>query len=110
MPNATPRYMHLFIFFDLPVTTRPARREYARFRKFLLNEGFDMLQFSVYARLVPGPKAAARELATVEKNVPPDGHVRSLIITDQQYARMGVLIGPRTVREATVTARQLLLL
>jgi CRISPR-associated protein Cas2 len=110
MPNATPRYMHLFIFFDLPTTTRAAKREYSRFRNFLLNEGFDMLQFSVYARLLPGPKAAARELQKVENNVPPDGSVRSLIITDQQYARMGMLVGPRTVRERTVSATQLLLL
>ncbi len=110
MPNATPHYMHLFIFFDLPTTTKSAKREYVRFRNFLLNEGFDMIQFSVYVRLLPGPKAAARELRNVENNVPPDGNVRSLVITDQQYARMGLLIGPRTVRETHVKATQLLLL
>jgi CRISPR-associated protein Cas2 len=110
MPNATPNYMHLFVFFDLPTTTRAAKREYLRFRTFLIKQGFDMLQFSVYARLVPGPQAAARELQKVENNLPADGHVRSLIITDQQYGRMEVLIGPRTVREETVKGSQMLLL
>ncbi len=42
--------MWLLAMFDLPVTTRKARKRYAEFRKLLLQEGFSMLQFSVYAR------------------------------------------------------------
>ena len=34
--------------FDLPVLTAPQRREATRFRKFLLDRGFSMVQFSVY--------------------------------------------------------------
>ncbi|HHT9133449.1 MAG TPA: CRISPR-associated endonuclease Cas2, partial [Candidatus Avalokitesvara rifleensis] len=44
------RAMWLFAMFDLPVDTKKARREYTRFRKALLTEGFTMLQYSVYAR------------------------------------------------------------
>ena len=42
--------MWLFAMFDLPVTTTKARKRYAEFRKVLLEQGFSMLQYSVYAR------------------------------------------------------------
>ena len=39
------------VFFDLPVKTARDRREASQFRKFLLNDGYHMIQFSVYARV-----------------------------------------------------------
>ena len=39
--------MRMLVFFDLPVTTKADRKAYAQFRKFLVNDGCDMLQFSV---------------------------------------------------------------
>lgn len=44
--------MWLFVFFDLPVKTKPERRTATRFRNFLLKDGYMMIQFSVYARIV----------------------------------------------------------
>lgn len=40
------RFMRVLVLFDLPVLTGDQRREYARFRKFLLKSGFLMLQES----------------------------------------------------------------
>ena len=37
------RWMRVLIFFDLPVTTKKLRRDYAQFRKALLKDGFMML-------------------------------------------------------------------
>ena len=45
--------MWVVAMFDLPVETQQNRRDYARFRKALLKDGFMMLQFSVYARYLP---------------------------------------------------------
>ena len=45
------RFMRVLVLFDLPVLTGDQRREYARFRKFLLKSGFLMLQESVYCKL-----------------------------------------------------------
>jgi len=45
------RFMRILVFFDLPVTTAENRRDYTRFRKFLIKNGFIMLQESVYARM-----------------------------------------------------------
>ncbi len=42
--------MWLFVFFDLPVTTKIERKTAARFRKDLMKDGFTMMQFSVYIR------------------------------------------------------------
>ena len=33
---------------DLPVVTKAERRAYTVFRRFLINDGYDMIQFSVY--------------------------------------------------------------
>jgi CRISPR-associated protein Cas2 len=40
--------MRVMVFFDLPVVTSAERKEYTKFRKFLIHEGFIMMQFSVY--------------------------------------------------------------
>ena len=50
--------MWVFALFDLPVTTPKARKRYTQFRRLLLNEGFSMLQFSVYARYCVGDESA----------------------------------------------------
>ena len=40
--------------FDLPVVTKEQSREATKFREFLLDQGFEMSQFSVYARFCNG--------------------------------------------------------
>ncbi len=45
------RYMRLLVLFDLPVTTTEERREYTKFRKYLIKSGFMMFQESVYCRI-----------------------------------------------------------
>ena len=52
------RAMWLLAMFDLPVETKDNRRDYVRFRRVLLKDGFMMLQFSVYARYIPSEEAA----------------------------------------------------
>jgi CRISPR/Cas system-associated protein endoribonuclease Cas2 len=42
--------MWVIAIFDLPTDTRVARKAYARFRKNLLDDGFTMMQYSVYSR------------------------------------------------------------
>lgn len=40
--------MWLFVFFDLPVTTKKEMKAASLFRKNLEKDGFSMMQFSVY--------------------------------------------------------------
>lgn len=44
------RVVWVFVFFDLPTDTKKDRKNYARFRKNLIMDGFTMLQFSIYVR------------------------------------------------------------
>lgn len=89
------RCMWVVTMFDLPVDTKKARREYAQFRKFLLQDGFTRMQFSVYARHCPSDENAAVHIGRVARRVPPDGEVRIITITDKQFERMRVFWGKR---------------
>jgi len=79
--------------FDLPVTSKKARKRYARFRKLLLSEGFSMLQFSVYARYCVSEEVARAHRSRIRQSLPPEGEVRILSVTDRQFGKMENYIG-----------------
>lgn len=85
--------MRVMVLFDLPVTTATHRREYTRFRKFLLKNGFVMQQESVYSKLALNTTVAQRIAENVRKNKPEEGLVQMLTITEKQYSRMEILVG-----------------
>ena len=103
------RYMWVFVFFDLPVGTKPQRRAASRFRNFLKDDGYLMLQFSVYARICRGEESVDKHVGRVTNNLPSSGSVRTLQITDKQYGRMRLLIGEAKKSEK-VAPNQLVLL
>lgn len=103
------RFVYLFVFFDLPVKTKKERRDATRFRKFLVNDGYDMMQLSVYTRVCRGQDAAEKHLTRVTKNLPPKGSVRSLQVTEKQFGRMKLLVGVPTRQEQTGTGQLVLL-
>lgn len=85
--------MWVVAMFDLPVDSKESRKQYARFRKALLKDGFAKMQFSVYVRHSASRENAAVHIARVEAAVPPDGEVRVITITDKQFERMRVFWG-----------------
>ena len=89
------RWMWVIAMFDLPTDTPSARRQYTRFRKALIKDGFQMMQFSVYTRHASSRENAAVHVQRVEAAIPPDGEVRVLIVTDKQFARMRIFWGKR---------------
>lgn len=103
------RFMRILVFFDLPVVSKEDRTIYTHFRKFLLEDGYDMLQFSVYCRIVNGEDAVDKHLQRLRAKLPSKGSVRFLQITDRQYAAMKLLLGTRTKKEKYVNANQTLL-
>jgi len=103
------RVLWLFVFFDLPVGTKSERRAATRFRNFLKDDGYMMLQWSVYARVCRGDEAVGKHVLRVTKNLPTKGSVRSLQVTDKQYARMRLLLGEAAKNEK-VAPRQMVLL
>lgn len=87
------RCMWIMVMFDLPTETKSARRNYALFRKFLLTDGFSQMQYSVYLRHCASRENAEVHLSRVERNLPPDGEVRVMTITDKQFEMMRVFLG-----------------
>jgi CRISPR-associated protein Cas2 len=79
------RLMWIFVMFDLPVGTKEQMRQAAKFREFLLDEGFEMSQFSVYARFCNGQDSFAAHLQRIEGNLPEKGDIHVLTFTDRQY-------------------------
>ena len=87
------RYMRVMIMFDLPVITSSERREYTRFRKYLLKSGYMMMQESIYTKLVQNESAARWAVQNVRKNKPEDGLVQALVVTEKQYSKIEYIIG-----------------
>ena len=80
--------MWLFVFFDLPVTTKTERKAAARFRKELEGDGFTMMQFSVYIRHCPSKENRDVHSKRVKEMIPQKGHIVILAVTDKQYSEM----------------------
>jgi CRISPR-associated protein Cas2 len=101
--------MWLFVFFDLPVGTKDQRRAATRFREFLKDDGFMMIQFSVYARVCRGEDGTMTHIAHVTRNLPATGSVRALHVTDRQYGKMRLLLGELKPTEKVGSAQLVLL-
>ena len=100
--------MWLFTFFDLPVKTAEERRDYVRFQKSLLSEGFMRVQYSVYVRYMESEEASGALRRRIRTRLPPGGQVRLLAVTDRQFGKMGIFQGKKR-REPEKAPDQLLL-
>jgi CRISPR-associated protein Cas2 len=75
------------IMFDLPVQTKKERHEATKFRKLLVDNGYSMVQFSVYGKYAP----TVHDNLTIENfiraHLPAHGEVRMLHLTDIQWSK-----------------------
>lgn len=101
------KYMRLLVFFDLPVKKRKERKEATQFRNFLIKDGFYMIQFSLYGRLCNTIESALMHEDRIKTQAPRSGSVRSMIVTEKQYASMSILSGEKRPKEKKVNSEQL---
>lgn len=87
------RYMRILVFFDLPTITSEDRKNYRKFRKGLLQNGFFMLQESVYCRMVLNQSAEYNAREAVRKIKPPDGFVMMMSVTEKQFSKADFIVG-----------------
>ncbi len=87
------RIMWMMVMFDLPVGTRKERKAATKFRHFLLDQGFEMAQFSIYLRFCAGKEQVEAHAKKIEKNLPPRGDVHLLSFTDKQYENIICFMG-----------------
>jgi CRISPR-associated protein Cas2 len=85
--------MWLIVMFYLPTDSKSARRAYSLFRKALLRDGFNKIQFSIYSRHCSSLEQAEAFVNHVMYELPPDGEVRIVSITDKQFERMDIFRG-----------------
>ena len=85
--------MRTLVFFDLPNIYMKDKRNYLKFRKFLLNEGFIMLQESVYSKITLNSQQCQFLIERIKKNAPQKGIIQVLNVTEKQYAQIEYIIG-----------------
>lgn len=97
--------MRQIVMFDLPSGTPEEKKEYRKFRKFLIEEGFLMLQYSVYTKLSLNDTQAKTVIRRIEKNKPKGGSVIVLKVTEKQFAGMTYVNGNKDDAVANTDAR-----
>lgn len=96
-------FMRLLLFFDLPMITKSDRKIYSDFRKYLIKNGYIMIQFSVYSRIFNNRDSAIRHVNILYKNVPTKGYIRLMLVTEKQYNNSIIIIGGKTNQERIIT-------
>ena len=104
------RIMRLICMFDLPVETSEEKRVYREFRKVLIKEGFTMMQYSVYVRTCPNRDFCKGIEKRLKENIPMNGNVRLLTVTEKQYDDMIMLVGSKSLTEEVVNDKRMLVL
>ncbi len=85
--------MRTIVFFDLPNIYLKDRKNYQKFRKYLINEGFVMMQESVYSKIVLNAQQSILLVNRIKRNAPRKGIIQVMTITEKQYAQIEYIIG-----------------
>lgn len=83
----------LIAMFDLPVLLEHERKAAARFRKDLQDDGFLMMQYSVYARPCVSLEKMEKHLERIRRIAPCAGNIRLLFISDRQWGTSVLIQG-----------------
>lgn len=102
--------MRILCMFDLPVETKKQKRQYRIFRKCLIENGFTMLQYSVYYRIVQNRSAAKKYDLILRKAAPTDGEIRLINVSEKQFEDMQLIVGHRSNQESVVGAQKLVVI
>lgn len=93
------RFMRIIVMFDLPVITDKEKKAATKFRKFLLDEGFIMMQYSVYSRICKNNDDLNKHINRLKLNTPKTGNIRLLQVTENQYNNIIMFSGTKSIEE-----------
>ncbi|CAN5248982.1 CRISPR-associated endonuclease Cas2 [soil metagenome] len=91
------RIMWVMVLFDLPTETKLDRKNYAKFRKRIMDDGFSMFQFSMYLRHCSSKENSEVHIKRVKNNLPEKGHIGIMCVTDKQFGMMEIYRGKEQV-------------
>ena len=103
------RVVRTIVFFDLPNVYLKDRKNYIMFRKFLINEGFIMMQKSVYTKLALNNSIVNSIKDKIQKNKPKEGIVQMLTITEKQFSGIEYITGEKDSNILDNTERMIIL-
>lgn len=96
--------------FDLPTKTKHDIREYRNFVKYLTNDGYFRMQYSIYVKLCINKDAAKTASKRMLANKPIKGDVRFMIITENQYLSIVNVLGTYNLQEKITTTDRTLMI
>jgi len=91
--------MWLFVAFDLPTVTKKEKKISALFRKKLMQDGFNMFQYSLYLRHCPSIENAQVHKNRIKKILPEQGNIMMWTLTDKQFGDMETFYGKKTTEK-----------
>lgn len=101
----------MLVMFDLPTGNKAERKTYTAFRKFLIEDGYHMDQFSIYSRILLSRDNAETHIARLKDNLPSAGAVTVLLLTEKQYANRLILVDTREhIKDSSRNAQMTLVL
>ncbi len=93
------KYMRIIVMFDLPVVSEKDRKLATKFRKFLLDDRYIMMQFSIYSRICKNNDDLTKHINRIKLKAPKTGNIRLLSVTEAQYNNMIMIFGEKSVNE-----------
>ena len=90
--------MRTIVFFDLPNIYLKDKKNYQKFRKYLINEGFVMMQESVYSKIVLNIQQSKLLVNRIKRSAPKKGIIQVMTITEKQYSQIEYIIGENQTR------------
>jgi CRISPR-associated protein Cas2 len=85
--------------FDLPTKSKEDIKKYTKFRSKMINDGFSMIQYSVYIRICKSNYSAKAHIKYIKKIIPLKGEVRILKLSDKTYNSMEILRSNKKTNE-----------
>ncbi len=102
--------MKLICMFDLPTDSNEDKRAYRNFRKILIQNGFVMIQYSVYVRTCPNREFAKKFIPKIKEKAPIKGNVRLISITEKQYEDMVLIVGSKSHLETILNEERIVVI
>lgn len=102
--------VRLLCMFDLPIQTKQEQKEYRIFRNQLLENGFVMLQYSIYYRSLPNRSALKKYESILKTYVPTNGNVRLLYVSEKQFQDMKFSVGSQSRQEQIIGSNRLVVI
>ena len=101
--------MRIMVFFDLPTITPANRKDYSNFIKYLIKNGFIMMQESVYSKLALNSTVVNSIVNGIKNNKPPEGIVQIITLTEKQFSKMEIITGEYKVNVLDTDERLVIL-